>query len=177
MLRLVLASALALLAADRPASPQAAHAAAHRAAGDTLPDASQLYTRAVQRLLRGAPDITGADVVLLPSGAADGLAVRARRGAGPPVPATGATVRAVVVALARDGVRGVRAAAATRAGGGALQLVLGELRYEPPADPRFARLRIAVIGVDGARETTEFLMLREAAGGWRAFNMRIVGGR
>jgi hypothetical protein len=177
MLRLVLASTLAALAAGAPAARGAPAGQAPRAvAADALPAAPELYARAVQRLLRGAPEITGADLVLLPSDAAEGLAVRARRGAGPPIPATGATVRAVVAALARDGVRGARGAAATKARSGALQLVLGELRYEPPADPRFARLRIGVIGVDGARETTEFLMVRERDG-WRAFNMRIVGGR
>lgn len=154
----------ALLAvAVRPSTPSTP-----AAPPDPAPPA--LYAIAVQVLL----ERTDADeVYLLPTSADAELRVRPRRASGPARTASLATAREVA-GLLRNGAsaRGaaVRGARARLVDDDAVQVVLGELRFEPEASPSFARLRLAVVGTDGTRQLMDFLLKREGAR-WRALKM------
>jgi hypothetical protein len=173
MLRIALASVVAAALPLLPLVPGTA-AAARLTAGapapaDSAGQLAEVYAVATARLLESAP---GEAVVLLPTPAnitAD-VAVRARRASGPAQHASAATARRVAALLAGRGMRGVRGAATAGAPGEAVQLVLGELRYEPGQAPRFARLKIVVVGADGARAAMNFLMKKDATG-WTTLNM------
>jgi hypothetical protein len=169
--------ALALLAHPGVHPPSAARRLP--AAGTTVrPDTTaavtvppEVYAIAIEKLLAHATGATGDAVVLLPTSAGGDVALRARRASGPAIPASAATARSVASLLGRRGLPGVHSAAALDPAGGMLQLVLGELRYEPAVSPRFARLKIGVVGAGAARATAEVLLKREAAG-WRTLNVR-----
>ena len=81
--------------------------------------------------------------------------------------------RLVARRLASRGPSGVRGVRSSVAGGDALQLVLGALRYEPADAARFGRLRIAVVPAGGDGQTMEILLRREPSG-WEAINVRVV---
>lgn len=148
--------------------PRASGAAVVRQAP---PAPAALYALAVERLLAHAGD--SADVYVLPSAAArpgEPLRVRPRRASGPPVAASAATARQVVALLRARGTANVRGTRERLAADDALQVVLGELRFEPAATPTFARLRLDVVGAGGAHQTMDVLLRRERAG-WRALKM------
>ena len=173
MLRIALA---AVMAATLPFPPLARGAAAAArlppsapTPADSAGQLAEVYAVATARLLESAP---GEAVVVLPTPAnvtAD-VAVRARRASGPAQRASAATARRVAALLAGRGMPGVRGAATAGAPDDAVQLVLGELRFEPGEAPRFARLKIVVVGADGARAPMNFLMKKDASG-WTTLNM------
>ena len=176
MLRIALAAALAVPPlASHPSHTSLASPMAPTAGGaavtpvDSAGQLVEVYAAATARLLESAP---GETVVLLPTpvGGAAEVAVRARRASGPALRASATTARQVAALLARRGVRGVRGAATGGGRGDAVQLVLGELRYEPGQAPRFARLKIVVVGTDGARAAMNFLLKKDSAG-WTTLNM------
>jgi hypothetical protein len=146
-------------------------AVAHPGAAPPSPRATvataELYALAVERLLSGD---SGTVAYLLPSAALPDLHVRARRAAGPAHSVTAAEAKAVAARLARRGGHAVRGVRHTLGADDVLQLVLGELRFEPASNPTFARLRIGVVGTGGARQTLDFLLKREPTG-WRVLNM------
>ena len=135
------------------------------------PQHATLYAVAFARLFRGPPE---RDFVLLPSSARRGITLRARRGSGEARVATLAITQEVAARLAREGYRGVRGVRSEVRASPFLQLVLGELRFEPPTEPNFARLAIGVVGSGAASEVLDFLLRREPDG-WRVLTMRIRG--
>jgi hypothetical protein len=159
MLQLVFAVSLAL-------APGAVHTSA-RVQEPREPSLPELYTLAVARLL-GAP--AEQEFFILPTSARSGLTERARLASGQPRRAGDAIARDVATQLARRGYRGSKGMRARVDRGDELQLVLGEMRFEPAQNPTFARLIIGVIGAGGAEQSMEFLLKREP-GGWRVLNM------
>lgn len=131
------------------------------------PEPASLYALAVEKLLAKAD---ADEVYVLPSAAASDVSVRPRRASGAPRVATATTARRVVALLRERGVAGVRGTRPQLGRDDVLQIVLGELRFEPERSPTFARLRISVVGGGGARQTLDFLLKRESDG-WRALNM------
>lgn len=168
LVRLAALALVSLVSLVPLAVATAAPAAAPPApASAPAPAPAALYALALEKLLARA----GAEAVyVLPSAAASDLHVRARRASGPARTASAATAREVVALLRRRGAPGVRGTRERLAPDGALQVVLGELRFEPESSPTFARLRVGVVGADGARQTLDFLLKREGAR-WRALNM------
>lgn len=127
-----------------------------------------VYAVAIEALLGVAADRE--PTYLLPSAAVTDVAMRARRASGPAQLATPSIAREVVALLQRQGRTEVRGVRTRLRSDGTLQLVLGELRFEPATTPSFARLKIAIVGADGQRETLEFLLKREGAS-WRSLKM------
>jgi hypothetical protein len=156
MLQLALLLSLAL-----GASP--GHAFRQEPAEPSLP---ALYTLAVARLLG---DAAGQEFFILPTSAQATLTERARAASGEPRRAGEATARDVASRLAKRyrGSKGMRARLTDTE---ELQLVLGEVRFEPARNPTFARLVIGVVGAEGSEQSMEFLLKRET-GGWRVLNM------
>lgn len=128
---------------------------------------TELYALAVARLV---DDESADSAWVVPTAALSDLDVRQRVGAGAAHRASIAEARRVVARLSRSGRHPIRGVRATLGRDGALQLVLGEVRFEPPMNPTFARLRIGVVGSGGERRTVEFLLKHEATG-WRVLNM------
>jgi hypothetical protein len=79
----------------------------------------------------------------------------------------------VVQRLRALGYRGALGARTRLTPSDALQLVLGQVRFEPATDPAFARLAIGVIGADGTFEQVESLLKREG-GRWVALNVEVA---
>ncbi|MGI9077226.1 MAG: hypothetical protein ACR2G6_07850 [Gemmatimonadaceae bacterium] len=134
--------------------------------GASDPPLAPLFAVASAKLL-GAPG--GQNVIVLPA-AEERRATRARRASGAPHTADAATAREVAGLLVRQGYQGIRMKHSAPARTGAILLILGAVRFEPPSKPTFARLIIEVVGTDGTREAMEFLLKREP-GGWRALKM------
>lgn len=131
------------------------------------PEPASLYALAVEKLLARSD----ADAIyVLPSAAASDVSVRPRRASGAPRVATATTARRVVALLRERGIAGVRGTRPQLGRDDVLQIVLGELRFEPERSPTFARLRISVVGGGGARQSLDFLLKREGDV-WRALNM------
>ena len=133
-----------------------------------LPPLGRLYAVAAAKLLGPAGD---QEFVVLPTAPRPELSVRARRGSGEAHTASLATAREVVRLLTRQGYRGAAGVRTKVVRDGALQLTLGELRFEPPRDPNFARLAIEVVGSDGSAVAIELLLKREADE-WRVIRMK-----
>lgn len=131
------------------------------------PSLPELYALAAAKLL-GAP--SEQEFFILPTSARAGLTERARIASGSPQRAGDGTAREVAARLARRGYRGSKGMRARLNRGDELQLVLGELRFEPAQRPTFARLIIGVVGAGGAEQSMEFLLKREPDG-WRVLNM------
>ena len=155
-LAVIMLAAQTLAPADRP-----------RASTASRVPTTELYALAVARLLG---DESADSAWVVPTAALGDLNVRQRAGAGPAQRASIAEARRVVARLSRSGRHPIRGVRATLGRDDALQLVLGEVRVEPPMNPTFARLRIGVVGRGGERRTLEFLLKREASG-WRVLNM------
>ena len=135
------------------------------------PRLALLYAAAVAGLL-GEP--AEQEFLLLPSSARPQLVQRPRRASGVPRTATLATTREVAAILSARGYRGMKGTRSTLGRSPFLQLVLGEVRFEPPDDPAFARLVIGVVGSDGSSETMEVLLKREGEG-WRVVKVEVEG--
>jgi hypothetical protein len=133
----------------------------------TEPSLPELYALAAAKLL-GAP--SEQEFFILPTSARTNLTERARNASGSPRRASEATAREVATRLARRGYRGNKGMRTRVDRGDELQLVLGELRFEPAQRPTFARLIIGVIGAGGVEQSMEFLLKREPDG-WRVLNM------
>jgi hypothetical protein len=159
MLQLVVCVSLALASSALPATALA------QEQGE--PSLSELYALAAAKLL-GAP--SEQEFFILPTSARTDLTERARNASGTPRHAVDATAREVASRLSRRGYRGSKGMRARLSRGDELQLVLGELRFEPAQHPTFARLIIGVVGAGGAEQSMEFLLKREPAG-WRVLNM------
>jgi len=130
--------------------------------GDTA--IAEVYALAAAKLL-GAP--SAQEFYILPTSARSELTQRARRASGSP---QRATARQVATRLARRGYSGSKGMRARLQRTEALQLVLGELRFEPSQRPTVARLIIGVVGTGGVEQSMEFLLKREPDG-WRVLNM------
>ena len=130
-----------------------------------------VYAEAAARLLGDPAD---QEFVLLPSSARSNLVQRPRRASGAARTATLATAREVATLLERRGYKGVKGVSAAVTRTGSLQLVLGELRFEPDERPAFARLTIDVIGSDGSSQLMEVLLKNEA-GDWVAIKVEVEG--
>jgi hypothetical protein len=159
MLQLVVALSLAVSPVPLPSGASGLY--------QTEPSLPELYALAVERLL-GAPPAQ--EFFILPTAARPSLTERARSASGKPMTATDATARSVASRLQRRGYRGSRGIRTRVAPDEDLQLVLGELRFEPAQRPTFARLIIGVIGTGGAEQSMEFLLKLEPSG-WRVLNM------
>lgn len=130
-----------------------------------------VYAEAAARLLGDPAD---QEFVLLPSSARPNLVQRPRRASGVARTATLGTAREVATLLERRGYPGVKGVRANITRTGSLQLVLGELRFEPDERPAFARLNIDVIGSDGSSQLMEVLLKNEA-GDWVAIKVEVEG--
>src|SRR5690606_3345145 len=119
------------------------------------PSLTDLYALAVARLL-GEP--AGQSFVILPSSADDEVTVRARAATSEPYVASPATASAVVVRLRAMGYRGAGGVRERIQPSASLQLVLGQLRFEPAVERRFARVALGVIGSDGRLHRVNFLL-------------------
>ncbi len=131
------------------------------------PAIAEVYALAAAKLL-GAP--SAQEFYILPTSARSELTQRARRASGSPQRAGDATARQVATRLARRGYSGSKGMRARLQPTDALQLVLGELRFEPSQRPTFARLIIGVVGTGGVEQSMEFLLKREPDG-WRVITM------
>jgi hypothetical protein len=143
--------------------------AAAQASDSSEPRLAPLYALAVAQLLG---ESRKHEFVLLPSSAGPELTLRVRRGAGEARGATLTTAQEVVELLTRQGHRGLHGVRPKLSRSPFLQLVLGELRFEPPRDPTFARLVIGVFGTGDKYEVMQFLLRREAAE-WRVISTRL----
>jgi hypothetical protein len=122
-------------------------------------------------MLLGEP--AGQEFLILPTSAREGLTVRQRGAAGPPHSATAAVAADVARRLRALGYQGTLGTRPRVTRTDALQIVLGELRFEPEDDPAFARVAIGVVGGTGAFQQVESLLKRER-GGWLALNLEVA---
>lgn len=133
---------------------------------------AELYALAVARLLGEPATHT---FVLLPTSAHPDVTVRARAATSDPYVASPGIASEVARRLRAMGYAGTRGVAAGVQRTTSLQLVLGQLRFEPAAERRFARVALGVIGSDGTLHRVNFL-LRHDDNHWIALSSRVVGG-
>lgn len=134
-------------------------------------DIAAVYTEALATLLGDPAEHL---VILLPSAARPELVQEPRRASSAPHRASAAVTQDVAARLKKRGYRGVMGVQRTVAQSEAMQIVLGELRFEPADRPAFARLTVGVIGSGGAVETLEFLLKREGDS-WVTLKFEIEG--
>lgn len=130
----------------------------------------ELYTLATAALL-GDPGVQ--EFILLPSSSRAGVTVRPRASTGDPFTASPAVASRVAARLRSQGYRGALGSAMRVSSSQALQLVLGEVRFEPAREARFARVAIGAIGSDGSFGRVQVL-LRHDDDRWRALSSRLI---